>query len=256
MSELDARIIEHWRAELRQPGFCFVPAHQMRASLSARALDQLETFTASWNDLRVDEYMADRGRYRKRRHAVFEVAQDGRVSRLADQPHFQSLNYNAVNGGIARYFAPIDHQITESALFQELLGGFAKLVYPLASDVPKWFAEAHQFRIEPNDTEAGQPTPEGMHRDGVDFVLVLMIGRENIAAGTTTLHNASGVEIGSFTLARPLEAVWIDDHRIFHGVTAVHPKVAGIAARRDVLVLTLKKISADSMTTPERPDAA
>ena len=66
---------------------------------------------------------------------------------------------------------------------------------------------------------------------------------------------ARRVEIGSFTLARPLEAVWIDDHRFFHGVTAVHPKVAGTAARRDVLVLTLKKRTEDSSAVPLARDS-
>jgi hypothetical protein len=36
--------------------------------------------------------------------------------------------------------------------------------------------------------EPGQPTPEGVHRDGVDYVLVLMVRRTNIAQGTTTIH--------------------------------------------------------------------
>ena len=37
--------------------------------------------------------------------------------------------------------------------------------------------------------EAGQPTPEGMHRDGVDWVLVLMVRRENIKSGETTIYD-------------------------------------------------------------------
>ena len=32
--------------------------------------------------------------------------------------------------------------------------------------------------------------PKGMHRDGVDYVLVLLINRRNIASGTTTMHDA------------------------------------------------------------------
>jgi hypothetical protein len=246
MSKPNLRIIEHWRAELRQPGFCFVPAHQLKAQLSAKALSELDRFSESWNDLHTDQYMADKGRYRKRRHAVFSLNCKGSIERLKHQPHFQALSYNNLNGGIERHFSPIDGEITDCVLFRELLSLFAQLVYPLTTDVSKWFVEAHQFRIEPNDGEIGKPTPEGMHRDGVDYVLVLMINRENINAGTTTLHDASGMEIGSFTLARPLEAVWIDDHRVFHGVTAVHPKVAGVAAKRDVLVLTLKRSNASA----------
>ena len=109
-------------------------------------------------------------------------------------------------------------------------------------DVNSWLAEAHQFRIEPTPDAAGLPTPEGVHRDGVDYVLVLMVARENIAAGTTTVHLAGGLEVGSFTLAQPFEAVWLDDSRIFHGVTAVHARKPELAAYRDVLVLTLRRV--------------
>jgi hypothetical protein len=52
---------------------------------------------------------------------------------------------------------------------------------------PAWHVEAHQFRIEARPGQAGQPTPEGMHQDGVDWVLVLMVGRHNIVSGTTTI---------------------------------------------------------------------
>ena len=51
--------------------------------------------------------MADGGRYRKRRFAVF--AADGRrgIARKPHQPHYQSRDYNSLNGGIERWFAPI-----------------------------------------------------------------------------------------------------------------------------------------------------
>lgn len=40
-----------------------------------------------------------------------------------------------------------------------------------------WYVEAHAFRIDTSDG-IGRPTPEGAHRDGVDFVAVLLVGRE------------------------------------------------------------------------------
>ena len=226
--------LESWRAQLRHPGFCFVAAEQMRSALSAAALGSFQAFAQSWNHLELDLYMADAGRYRKRRHAVFQLqttAEALKVSALAPQPHYQSLEYNTLNGGIARYFAQIEAAQRQSPVFVELLSLFAALVQPLCSDITNWRAEADY---------QGQPTPEGMHRDGVDFVLVLMIARENIEAGTTSVHIAGGLEVGNFTLKQPFEAVWLDDNRLFHGVTAVHPKNPELPAYRDVLVLTLK----------------
>jgi hypothetical protein len=102
--------------------------------------------------------------------------------------------------------------------------------------------ETHQFRIEAHPGEAGKPTPEGSHRDGVDFVCVLMVRRENIKSGTTSIHDPEGRELGEFTLTHPLEAAIVDDHRVFHGVTAVEPIDASLPAYRDVFVATFRVI--------------
>ena len=66
--------------------------------------------------------------------------------------------------------------------------------------------------------QAGQPTPEGLHRDGVDYVLVLLVRRVNIASGTTTVHDLSGGQLGSFTLTDPCDAALVDDARVMHGL--------------------------------------
>src|SRR5438128_2444142 len=79
--------------------------------------------------------------------------------------------------------------------------------------------EVHQFRIEARAAEHGQPTPEGVHRDGVDYVLVLLVDRVNIVSGTTTVHALDGRPLGSFTLASPLDTTLLDDARVAHGVT-------------------------------------
>jgi len=100
--------------------------------------------------------------------------------------------------------------------------------------------EVHQFRIEASIDAAGEPTPEGSHRDGVDFVLVLLIDRHNIASGTTTIHTPDGQPLGDFTLRHPFDAALIHDPRVFHGVTAVTPLVPTEPAHRDVLVVTFR----------------
>jgi hypothetical protein len=60
-----------------------------------------------------------------------------------------------------------------------------------------WYVEAHQFRIDTTDG-IGRPTPEGAHRDGVDFVAVLLVGakasraaRRACSKPTAPMANAS-----------------------------------------------------------------
>lgn len=231
-----------WVATIARDGFAFVPAAAMRTALDAAAtMPDWPAFAASWNTLGLDTHMADHGRYRRRRHAVYAAARDGDIVRQAHQPHYQSRDYNALNGGIERWFEPIDATLGAGASLQTLLGFCRQLFNALAPDIARWHIEAHQFRIEARPGEPGQPTPEGMHRDGVDFVLVLLVRRDNIASGTTLIGGGDGGFASSFTLVEPFDAAWVDDHRVHHGVTAVAALDPAKAAYRDVLVLTFRR---------------
>ena len=157
----------------------------------------------------------------------------------AHQPHYQSLDYNPLVGGIERWFEPIRPEIVEGASFDRIVGFCLRLFGPMRPDAD-WHIECHQFRIEARPGAAGQPTPEGVHRDGVDYVLVLMVNRTNIESGTTTVHGADGKLLGSFTLSAPFDAALVDDNRVRHGVTAVRPIDATKPAFRDVLVVALR----------------
>ena len=229
-------------ADIAARGFAFVDAARMSAALQETGpLDDWTMFAASWNRLELDTYMADGGRYRRRRHATFAATPDGDVSPAPHQPHWQSLDYNTLNGGIERWFEPIEPQIATGASLTTVLAWCRQRFDALAGGPCPWHIEVHQFRIEAGPEMPGQPTPEGQHRDGVDFVLVLMIDRHNIAQGTTTIHALDRSLLGSFTLAQPFDAALVDDARVFHGVTAVVPVDATLPAHRDVLVVTFRK---------------
>jgi hypothetical protein len=81
----------------------------------------------------------------------------------------------------------------------------------------------------------------------VDFVLVLLVSRSNIASGTTTIHSMTGSELGSFTLTEPLDSALLDDTRVAHGVTPVTPLDPARPAYRDVLVVTFRHIQSQSL---------
>lgn len=236
-------------APLAAEGHVFLRAREFLGQLEqlAPAADGA-AFRDSWNRLELDAYMADGGRYRRRRHAVYALSRQHLV-RLPHQAHWQSRDYNRLNGGVERWFAPIEADIGRSASLVRVLRYCAEVFGALAPEVSEWFTEVHQFRIEARAGEPGQPTPEGMHRDGVDYVLVLLLRRDNIASGTTTIHGPDGRDLGSFTLTEPGDAVLLDDHRVFHGVTPVQPLDPALPAYRDVLVVTLRR-----MPPPGHPD--
>ncbi len=221
-------------------GFAFLHDAEMRGVLEANGLSGWDTFAGSWNDLGLDTYMADGGRYRRRRHAVFAATPDG-IVRQENRPHYQSRDYNALNGGVARWFDPVTDAVAAMPAFTAILRTCQRVFDTLSPAVSAWEVEVHQFRIEARPGQAGQPTPEGMHRDGVDWVLVLLVRRENIASGETTIHDLEKRQLGAFTLARPMDAAWVDDSRVYHGVTAVEPRDPASPAFRDVLVITFRR---------------
>lgn len=197
------------------------------------------SFADSWNRLGLDRYMADGGRYRRRRHAALAITPDA-ITRKPHQPHFQSRDYNQLNGDVQRWFEPMEDAVADSPMMQRLLRG-ATLCFEGAGErdvAAHWHVELHQFRIETTAQTPGRPTPEGMHRDGVDWVLVMLIDRLNAAEGVTEIQIAGRPEIDRFTLAVPGDAVLLDDHRVMHGVTAIRPIDAEMPAYRDVFVAT------------------
>jgi hypothetical protein len=216
----------------------------MRELLGAHGtLADWDAFAESWNDLELDTYMADGGRYRRRRHAVFHARRGQSITRQPHQPHFQTLDYNPVNGGVERWFEPVEAGVGAGPSMATILDFCRALFDVLAPATPDWHIETHQFRIEARPNEQGQPTPEGLHRDGVDYVLVLLVNRCNIARGVTTIHGPEGRALGQFTLTDPFDAALVDDARVAHGVTPVHPIDPRQPAYRDVLVVTFSVIS-------------
>ncbi len=242
MSELVLHADEGLDTHLAGAGYAFVAAEAMHEALTlAGPLTDWGEFAASWDELDLDTYMADGGRYRRRRHAVFAATADGAIRRQPHQAHYQTLDYNKLNGGIARWFSPITEAVGDGASLTTIVHFCHRLFGSLAPAVRTWHVEVHQFRIEARPGEAGQPTPEGMHRDGVDYVLVLLVARRNIASGTTTIHNLEKRLLGSFTLTHPFDAALVDDARVYHGVTPVEPLNPALPAHRDVLVVTCRK---------------
>lgn len=211
-------------ADIRRDGFSHLGGGALARLLGPEAMAAWPAFAATWNDLGPDLYMADGGRYRRRRHAAFEMA-GGEARRKPHQPHYQSRDYNPLNGGVQRWFEPVSAAAQANPVTQGLLRFSAEVFGALAGRPARpWHVELHQFRVEARAGAEGRPTPEGLHRDGVDFVLVMLVARENVAEGVTEIGDAAGAPLGRFVLAAPGDAVVLDDQRILHGVTPIRAR--------------------------------
>jgi hypothetical protein len=231
---------ERAREALADHGFVRFEGQETRAQLGPAGADWAG-FADSWNDLPVDGFMADGGRYRRRRFAAF-AASPGDIERKPHQPHWQSRDYNPLNGGVQRWFEPVTDAIAEHPVTRGILRSGLELFHSITALPPAaWHVELHQFRIEARAGEEGQPTPEGAHRDGVDWVIVMLVDRQNVDSGVTDIFAPDGNSLGSFTLTAPGDAVFLDDHRVLHGVTPIRPLDPAGPAVRDVLVVTYRR---------------
>ncbi len=224
------------QAALRDEGYAVMSPSGVAAA-TGLALADIAALGTGWDDLPPDAYLRDGGRYRRRRHSCFVVAGVD-VRMAAHRAHWQSLDYNALHGGMARMYQPLSDALVSQPAWPRLLAALGVLCSGVR-DAGPWHVEAHQFRIDTSDG-IGRPTPEGAHRDGVDFVAVFMVAREGIKGGETRVFDAAGPDGHRFTLDEPWSLLLMDDTRVIHESTPIQPLEPDGHGHRDTLVLTYR----------------
>ncbi|MBI5717464.1 MAG: 2OG-Fe dioxygenase family protein [Burkholderiales bacterium] len=227
---LDAAALRAVAAATAQPG----------ATGPAGASRSWAEWAPLWDDLPPDRYLRDGGRYRRRRHGSFVVEGES-CQPVAHRAHWQPVEYNALHGGIERWFEPLPASLVADPAWAQLLRAGAGIAALLRGPA-RWFVEAHMFRIDTTDG-IGRPTPEGAHRDGVDLVAVVLVGRRGVKGGETRVFDARGPQGVRFTLHEPWSVLLLDDERVIHETTPIQPAeaVAAGAGSRDTLVLTYRR---------------
>jgi hypothetical protein len=227
--------------QLRDSGYALLQPAQLSA-ITGTELYALNQLRPSWSNLPRDAYLRDGGRYRFRRHSCFVQEMDGRPARerlllQTHRPHWQPTDYNALHGGMQRWFEPVDAAVAHANAWLNLIAAIGD-VFARVAPVDRWFVEAHQFRIDTQEG-IGRPTPEGAHRDGVDFVAVILIERHEVRGGETRVFEARGTAGVRFTMSEPWTTLLLDDERVIHETTPILPD--GPQGVRDTLVLTYRR---------------
>lgn len=166
------------------------------------------------------------------------MIEGGSIESVAHRAHWQPLAYNALHGGMQRWFEPIEPAMGTHPAWALLLKALARECCGLHGP-QRWYVEAHPFRIDTTDG-IGRPTPEGAHRDGVDLVAIFMIDRHAIKGGETRVFDAAGPNGLRFTLPGPWSLMLLDDHRVIHESTPIQPLHPDRLGWRDTLVVTLR----------------
>ncbi|HIQ07557.1 MAG TPA: hypothetical protein EYH35_03765 [Thiotrichaceae bacterium] len=198
----------------------------------------LKSLSQYWDDLPLDQYLKNNEQFRYRRYRVFEW-DEGVLVKCPVEPHYQLEAYNTVYGGLYRHYAEIDSSPDLAMLLEGLMIWVLDLIM---STTNHWRIQCHQFRVQATAQEQGQPTPEGIHQDGADFVFIMLMNRSNVKGGVSYIYNEkNGPAIYTTTLQRN-EFMMLDDHRYWHSVSNLEPEDESKPAYRDVLVMTFHRL--------------
>ncbi len=222
-------------AELTSVGVYVLPPADLNTALGLHAGIWAE-FCLHWDDLAPDCYAAEMGLQRLRRYGIYSFS-DEVATPLPNGVFLQPQNSNPLYIDRDRHFEPLTDAFTRDPLLLKLvtlLGRFAATL----DDVSEWIVKIHPFRVLASADGEGQPTPEGLHRDGVTLVSSLLIRRSNAVGGESSVFDLAGRRLLTATLGEPGTLMVGDDRSTVHGVSPIRPVNPGQPALRDVLVIT------------------
>jgi hypothetical protein len=223
--------------ELASAGVYLMPPAELNRLLGVGDQDW-SRFATHWDALAPDTYAAELGTRRLRRYGHFRyTSADGTAEPLPHGAFVQPEDSNPLYVERDRHFEPLTDVFAKDPLLQALLRLLGRFAMAL-DDVARWSAKVTPFRVLASADGEGQPTPEGLHRDGVTLVTSLLIGRGNAEGGQSSVHDMDGRRLVATTLREPGTLLLGDDRRTLHGVSPIRPRDPAHPARRDVLVIT------------------
>merc|ERR1712051_764643 len=187
---------------------------------------------------------------------------DRKFVHLNPTPFVLDDTQNAKLKGTPRHFGEVSAEVLTLPAVQRIYQTMAELTRQnmqlpalpaAASDEHRILVSCHIFMIytEPGAESAdfAEPTPEGVHQDGAEHVMVLLLGRENVEADSArsqifSLKQDIGPSPGEDSpellfaseLKEPGEAIFMADRLVKHSATPVRPADPCKPAWRMVMV--------------------
>jgi hypothetical protein len=211
----------------------FINAEDIGLSLADNV--SLQKFQEAWDFLKVDSYVRNSNNPRRRRHCIFKyVTETNILTREPDGIYYQSVENNSLYGGLARSFAPVDVAFSvENPWFEQLLR-FNVSNLPL--NYPELLINCHFVRITSLSNAPGEPAPEGIHRDGFEYISIHLINKTNCIGGETTIFNNERKPLLNKTLENPFDSIYFNDQNCLHHTSPIYVGEESKLGTRDVIL--------------------
>nr|WP_295784099.1 2OG-Fe dioxygenase family protein [Rhodoferax sp.] len=189
----------------------------------------------SFRDLALDTYIPVKNRFR--RFAQYRmIYQDGdwQFEQLPHRAYVTYSKYNNVAGGIKREYQPLLTDFTSHIRL-------AAEAIPLPIGEP-WQINVHQYRIFVDKERQGVIVPEGVHRDGHEYVFIGVYNRSNINGAEMSLRHADDKDTPFFATTIGVDqGVVFNDRNLWHYVDEIEPIDANCEAYRDTVVVAFSR---------------
>jgi hypothetical protein len=186
----------------------------------AKLGEELTQYHPHFHDLGPDRYHpADKGG-RTRRLAQYHATYNpetkrANITKLKTQLFLQGES-NKLTGHIERDFQ--DLKIDMKPYIQN---GFHLVdkSWSLDQYENEWMVNVHMVRVHAKPAVAGIPVPEGLHKDGADFVIMGCVARENVKGGISQIYESEDTPPVYGVTLMPGDALVVDDREVYHMVS-------------------------------------
>jgi hypothetical protein len=193
---------------------------------------KIDEWKIFFNNCPKDEYVPEGFRYK--RLSWYRISPTGFLELLPHAPLIQSKSYNPVHGDILRDYQPLEKELTIKKDFLFFVKNFSEYCNLKPEDV----ILVQLQRITCNKDQVGHPAVEGFHRDGVDWLGLMVVSRHNILGAETYLKDESDQIIFESTLQEG-ELLIIDDRKMLHYTTPIKSNDEALNhGYRDVIIIT------------------
>ncbi len=221
--------------ELRAQGYSVLRAAALEIPDDLQ--QALLSLTIDYADLPSDEYLPGGGKYRCRRYGRFRfLPASGELQRLPHVDYFQSADINRVTGRYLRKFSPLSESSFDNPFLQELIH-FDFDQFPVTAEHKEaaWEVQIHLIRVTASAGQEGHPTPEGIHRDGAEFVTVHLAELVNAGGGDVSIYDDDKTLLTTFRLQQVMDSYLFHDALLLHQASPISPENLAHPAIRSIL---------------------
>lgn len=194
-------------------------------------------FKDTWNHLDQDKYMNDNGDYRLRKFTKAKYCHNDDTLWMKEYDYYyQPPKVNALNGGMKRWFTQIDIDTFNNKILNAAIKTIGRSISEFA-DQKEWNINIYLNRILAKNCKEGKPSPEGIHKDGVKFSLLLLMDRENVNGGENTIYDLNKKPTFTHTLKSEGECILFMDEPTYHFASPVTQVDISTEGHRDLLVI-------------------